>query len=69
MSKMSNLDLVLDEMITTGQKMIDAATALKEMFTETASEISKVETKAKEKEAPAQESAVKKYSVDYQINC
>ena len=58
MSKMSNLDLVLDEMITTGQKMIDAATALKEMFTETASEISKVETKAKEKEAPA----VKKYS-------
>jgi len=62
MSKMSNLDLVLDEMITAGQKMIDAATALKEMFTETASEISKVETKAKEKEAPAQESAVKKYS-------
>lgn len=26
MSKMSNLDLVLDEMITAGQKMIDAAT-------------------------------------------
>lgn len=24
MSKMSNLDLVLDEMITAGQKMIDA---------------------------------------------
>ena len=34
MSKMSNLDLVLDEMITAGQKMIDAATALKEMFSE-----------------------------------
>ena len=32
MSKMSNLDLVLDEMITAGQKMIEAATALREMF-------------------------------------
>ena len=53
MSKMSNLDLVLDEMITTGQKMIDAATALKEMFSETAPEMSKVETKTKKKEAPA----------------
>lgn len=42
MSKMSNLDLVLDEMITTGQKMIDAATALKEMFSETAPEMSKI---------------------------
>lgn len=62
MSKMSNLDLVLDEMITTGQKMIDAATALKEMFSETAPEMSKVETKTKKKEAPAQEAEVKKYS-------
>lgn len=62
MSKMSNLDLVLDEMITTGQKMIDAATALKEMFSETAPEMSNVETKAKKKEAPAQEAEVKKYS-------
>ena len=34
MSKMSDLNLVLDEMITAGQKMIDAATALKEMFSE-----------------------------------
>ena len=49
MSKMSNLDLVLDEMITTGQKMIDATTALKEMFSETAPEMSKVETKPKRK--------------------
>ena len=62
MSKMSNLDLVLDEMITAGQKMIDAATALKEMFSETAPEMSKVETNAKKKEAPAQEAEVKKYS-------
>ena len=62
MSKMSNLDLVLDEKITTGQKMIDAATALKEMFSETAPEMSKVETKTKKKEAPAQEAEVKKYS-------
>ena len=30
MSKMSNLDLVLDEMITAGQKMIEAATALRD---------------------------------------
>ena len=51
MSKMSNLDLVLDEMITAGQKMIDAATALKEMFSETAPEMSKVETNAKKKES------------------
>ena len=35
MSKMSNLDLVLDEMITDGQKMIEAATALRDMFSET----------------------------------
>ena len=42
--------------------MIDAATALKEMFSETAPEMSNVETKAKKKEAPAQEAEVKKYS-------
>jgi hypothetical protein len=36
MSNMSNLDLVLDEMITAGQKMIEAATALREIFSETA---------------------------------
>lgn len=60
MSKMSNLDLILDEMITAGQKMIDAATALKEMFSDTASEMSKVETK--KKEVPAMEAEVKKYS-------
>lgn len=35
MSKMSNLDLVLDEMITAGQKIIEADTALREMFSET----------------------------------
>lgn len=34
MSKMSNLDLVLDEMVTAGHKMIEAATALREMFSE-----------------------------------
>lgn len=38
MSKMSNLDLVLDEMVTAGQKMIETATALREMFSETAAE-------------------------------
>ena len=50
---MSNLDLVLDEMITAGQKMIDAATALKEMFSDTAPAVSKTETKTEKKEAPA----------------
>lgn len=61
MSKMSELSLVLDEMITAGQKMIDAATTLKEMF----SEISEPEvTKPVKKEAPAPAPApeVKKYT-------
>lgn len=62
MSKMSNLDLVLDEIITAGQKMIDAATALKEMFSETAPEMSNAETKPEKKEVPAMEAEVKKYS-------
>ena len=44
MSKMSNLDLVLDEMSTAGQKMIDAATALKEMFSDTAPAVRKTDT-------------------------
>ena len=60
MSKMSNLDLVLDEMITAGQKMIDAATALKEMFSDTAPAVSKTETKTEKKEAPAPAPEVKK---------
>ena len=34
MSKMSNLNLILDEMINTGQKMIEAATELKTMFSD-----------------------------------
>lgn len=50
MSKMSNLDLVLDEMITAGQKMIEAATALREIFSETA-------VPEKATEAPATEAA------------
>ena len=44
MSKMSNLDQVLDEMITAGQKMIEAATALREMFSDTAAP-EKIESK------------------------
>ena len=50
MSKMSNLDLVLDEMITAGQKMIDAATALKEMFSDIAPAVRKIDTKTEKKE-------------------
>lgn len=37
MSKMSNLNQVLDEMITAGQKMIDAANELKGIFSDTES--------------------------------
>ena len=58
MSKMSNLDLVLDEMITAGQKMIEAANELKAIFSETAEPEPKKTTKKKETksetvEAPA----------------
>jgi len=59
MSKMSNLDLVLDEMITAGQKMIEAATALREMFSETA--VPEKATEAPVKEV-APEPEVKKYT-------
>ena len=48
MSKMSNLDLVLDEMITAGQKMIEAANELKAMFSETSEPEPKKATKKKE---------------------
>ena len=54
MSKMSNLDLVLDEMITAGQKMIEAANELKAMFSETSEPEPKKATKKKETtDAPA----------------
>lgn len=59
MSKMSSLDLVLDEMITAGQKMIEAATALKEIFSETA--VPKKATEAPVKEV-APEPEIKKYT-------
>ena len=59
MSKMSNLDLVLDEMITAGQKMIEAATALREMFSETT--VSEKVTEAPTKEATP-EPETKKYT-------
>lgn len=59
MSKMSNLDLVFDEMITAGQKMIEAATALREMFSETAAPDNATEIPVKE---AAPEPDVKKYT-------
>lgn len=43
MSKMSNLDQILDEMITAGQKMIEAANALRDVFS-SASEAEKPES-------------------------
>lgn len=62
MSKMSNLDLVLDEIITAGQKMIDAANALKEMFSEGTPTPTNTEVEPVKEEAPAPEVEVKKYS-------
>lgn len=59
MSKISNLDLVLDEMITAGQKMIEAATALKEIFSATAEPEKSTDTPAEE---AALKSEIKKYS-------
>ena len=49
MSKMSNLDQILDEMITAGQKMIEAANALRDVFSNTS-----------EAEKPEPEEIVKK---------
>lgn len=67
MSKMSNLDLVLDEMITAGQKMIEAANELKAMFSENTEPEPKKATKKKEPvedtvEAPAEVPAAKTYT-------
>lgn len=63
---MSNLDLVLDEMITAGQKMIDAANELKAMFSETAEPEPKKATKRKEaksEKAPAPAEATEEKDV------
>ena len=65
MSRMSNLDLVLDEMIEAGQQMIKAATELKAIFSETAPVEKKATpepiNKGKE-ETPAPEPEAKKYT-------
>lgn len=58
MSKMSNLDQILDEMITAGQKMIEAADALRDVFSNT-SEAVEPEKIVKKEELKAEE---KKYS-------
>ena len=67
MSKMSNLDLVLDEIITAGQKMIEAANELKAMFSETSEPEPKKATKKKETTdepatAPVETEAPKTYT-------
>ena len=65
MSKMSNLDLVLDEMIEAGQQMIKAATELKAIFSEAAPEERKAAPepiREEKKEAPAPEPEAKKYT-------
>lgn len=62
MSKMSNLDLVLDEMITAGQKMIEAATALKEIFSEAEAPIKKTTTDTEPATTPEPAPEVKTYT-------
>ena len=65
MSKMSNLDLVLDEMIEAGQQMIKAATELKAIFSEAAPVEKKAAPeplKEEKEETPAPESETKKYT-------
>ena len=65
MSKMSNLDLILNEMIEAGQQMIKAATELKTIFSETAPVEKKAEpepVKEETKEATTPESEAKKYT-------
>lgn len=65
MSKMSNLELVLDEMIEAGQKMIEAASELKAIFSSTApaeKEMSPEPVKEKTKEAPTAEPEPKQYT-------
>ncbi len=59
MNKMSNLDLVLDEMITSGKKMIEAANELKKMFSDTSTSD---EVQEPREETPAKEVEAKKYS-------
>ena len=39
MSKMANLEIVLDEMIASGEAMIKAANAIKDIFTNTSDEV------------------------------
>lgn len=65
MSKMSNLDLVLDEMIEAGQQMIKTATELKSIFSETApveKEAAPEPINEEKEKAPAPEPEVKKYT-------
>ena len=69
MSKLSYLNILLDVLITAGQKMIDAATALKEMFSEPEDTKPKnpackplFDATSAKKEEPAKEPEPKNYS-------
>lgn len=62
MSKMSELSLVLDDMITCGENMIKAANALKEIFSSTTEETTAAPSVKTDKPAePAAESPAKTY--------
>lgn len=62
MSKMSDLNLALDEMITVGQNMIKATNALKEIFSSEDTETHKPACKPLFDAKPAKEEEEKKYS-------
>lgn len=56
MSRMSELSMVLDEMVSCGENMIKAANALKEMFTDT-TETKAVQKKPVPEAVPAEKAA------------
>lgn len=63
MNKKANLEVVLNEMITAGQKMIEAANALRKIIAETAEPISKEPVKKEEpKQGSKSETETKTYT-------
>ena len=62
MSKMSELSMVIDEMISCGEGMIKAATKLKELFSADAQPEEKALSETKAETLPKEEPAVKTYS-------
>lgn len=62
MSKMSELSMVIDEMIACGERMIKAATRLKELFSADTQPEEKALSKTQTEPLPKEEAATKNYS-------